>query len=161
MRTDFPLHILIVIIGILLIITILYLIKKSKIRKKLQPVLGILVVLSIGGLCYFFISKTAAHTELNISPGENLAAESAMPEGAVSEEKLENCIICKEDEIIIDNAVVDMEALEDYLDYRVENNIQVILVDDYSTAEFVNEIIDCLNEKGVRYVTKDETWLSE
>ena len=160
MRTDFPLHIVIVLIGIILIIAILYIMQKSRIRKKLQPILGILVVLTVGGLCYFFISKTDAHTEINISPGANLT-ESAITAGAVSEQKLENCIICKEDEIIIDNAIVDMEALEDYLDYRVENNIQVILVDDYSTAGFVNEIIDYLNKKGVKYVTKDETWLSE
>ena len=84
-----------------------------------------------------------------------------MPQDAVSGEKLENCVICREDEIIIDNSIADMKALEDYLDYRVENNIQVVLVDDYSTAGFFNSIVDHLTEKGVIYIIKDESWFSE
>ncbi|MBQ7565466.1 MAG: hypothetical protein IJT16_15930 [Lachnospiraceae bacterium] len=160
METDFLADLFIVIIGLALIFAGIYIIKKSRIRKKLHPILELFIVLTVGGLCYFLISRKAAPTELNIASGKS-QAEDFMPQDAVSGEKLENCVICREDEIIIDNSIADMKALEDYLDYRVENNIQVVLVDDYSTAGFFNSIVDHLNEKGVKYIIKDETWFSE
>jgi len=59
----------------------------------------------------------------------------------------------------LENAIADQKALEKYLDYRVENNILVTIVDDYSTAAAFREIKAILEKKGVRYSIENEKWL--
>ena len=79
----------------------------------------------------------------------------------VIKESIDNCIILRDNQIWIDNQQVDMEAVDKYIDYRVENNIQLIIVDDYSLSSLHHEITELCEKKGVNYLTENETWLEQ
>lgn len=74
---------------------------------------------------------------------------------------VENCIIVRGSEIIIENMTADMVSAGRYIDYRVENNIELIVVDDYSVSSVYRGVIDMCKKKGVRYTAEDEKWLEQ
>ena len=71
----------------------------------------------------------------------------------------ENCIVLSGSEVLIENEKADNKALDSYLAYRIENNIPVTIVDDYSTVALIKDIIAICEKKGVRYIIENETWL--
>ena len=71
----------------------------------------------------------------------------------------ENCIVLSGSEVYVENEKADSAMIEKYIDYRVENNIQITIVDDYSTAALFREIKAICEKKGVRYIIEDEKWL--
>jgi len=71
----------------------------------------------------------------------------------------ENCIVLSGSEIFVENEKADTATLEKYIDYRVENNIPITLVDDYATLALVSEIKAICDKKGVRYSVENEEWL--
>ncbi|MCR5727605.1 MAG: hypothetical protein K6G24_09070 [Lachnospiraceae bacterium] len=81
--------------------------------------------------------------------------------GQSEEEKpvKENCIVLAGSEVFIENKKADAKTLENYIDYRVENNIPLTIVDDYSTAALFKEIKALCDKKGVRYSIENEKWL--
>ncbi len=78
---------------------------------------------------------------------------------AVVKEKIDNCIILREDQIWIDNDQVDIDQVENYIDWHVENNIEIIIVDDYSLSSLHHKITDLCDEKGVNYKNENEEWI--
>ena len=76
-------------------------------------------------------------------------------------ESTENCIILRNDEIWIDNQSVDWDTMEKYIDFHVENNIEISIIDDYSTAVLHHQITNLCDEKGVKYRTEDEKWIEQ
>ena len=71
----------------------------------------------------------------------------------------ENCIVLRGSEIYVGNEKSDEEAMKKYIDVRVENNIPITLVDDYSTVALFRKVKTICDEKGVRYSIEDEKWL--
>ena len=71
----------------------------------------------------------------------------------------ENCIVLSGSEVFIENKKADAKALETYIDYRVENDIPLTVVDDYSTAALFKEIKALCDKKGVKYSIENEKWL--
>ena len=151
---------LFIIIGVIIALFAVYAIMRSKIRKSLKPFASIIAIVTVAVLCSLIITKTHIDQEINIASSGDMT-ENELPREAIDEDKFSDCVIIREDEICINNDTADMEDLTKYLDYRVENNIQVILVDDYSSSEFFHSIIDYFEERGVNYIIKDETWLQE
>jgi len=95
------------------------------------------------------------------NPGNEKTAENS---GIEAEEDLpktvkENCIVISGSNVFIENEKADSAAIDKYIDYRVENNIQITIVDDYSTAALFREIKAICDAKGVRYSIEDEKWL--
>ena len=95
------------------------------------------------------------------NPGNEKTAENS---GIEAEEDLpktvkENCIVISVSNVFIENEKADSAAIDKYIDYRVENNIQRTIVDDYSTAALFREIKAICDAKGVRYSIEDEKWL--
>ncbi|MCQ2497133.1 MAG: hypothetical protein MJ131_11150 [Lachnospiraceae bacterium] len=74
---------------------------------------------------------------------------------------IENCIIVRGTDIIIENMQADIVSAGKYIDYRVENNIELTVVDDYSVSSVYRGIIDLCKKKGVRYTTENEAWLEK
>ena len=71
----------------------------------------------------------------------------------------ENCIVISGSFVYVENEKADSATLEKYIDYRVENNIQITIVDDYSTAALFREVKAICDKMGVRYVIENEEWL--
>ena len=71
----------------------------------------------------------------------------------------ENCIVLSGSDVYVENEKADSQTINKYIDYRVENNIQITIVDDYSTAALFREIKAICDSKGVRYIVENEKWL--
>ena len=82
-------------------------------------------------------------------------------EEEVITEKIDNCIILRDNNIWIDNEIVDADAVNAYIDERVVNNIEITIVDDYSMASLHHEITDLCKKKGVNFKTENEKWLEQ
>ncbi len=75
----------------------------------------------------------------------------------------ENSIVLCGDEIRIDDKVIeDMRFVEEYIDQRINENITIVIVDDYSYASLHHQITDLCKKKGanIRLVSHEE-WIKE
>ncbi len=72
----------------------------------------------------------------------------------------DHSIVIRYDVILIGDREVDMEAVEKYIDWHVENNTELVIVDDYSTAATHHKITKLCDEKGVKYRTENEEWIN-
>ena len=81
----------------------------------------------------------------------------------LSAEKLENCIELREDEIYINNELIeDMSVVESYISQRANDNVTIVIVDNYSFASLHHEITDLCHEKGANWKTISyEEWIEE
>ncbi len=70
----------------------------------------------------------------------------------------DHCIVLRNDVILIGDREADMSTVEKYIDWHVENNTELIIVDDYSTAALHHRISKLCDEKGVKYRTENEEW---
>ncbi len=102
------------------------------------------------------------------NPGSNGESKDDIIEASMDDnqdevitESTENCIILRNDEIWIDNQSVDWDTMEKYIDFHVENNIEISIIDDYSTAVLHHQITNLCDEKGVKYRTEDEKWIEQ
>ena len=94
------------------------------------------------------------------NPGNEQTSEIAGIEQEDAPKTLkENCIVLSGSEVYVENERADSATLEKYIDYRVENNIPITIVDDYSTAALFREIKAICDKKGVRYSIENEKWL--
>ncbi|MCR5205327.1 MAG: hypothetical protein K6E47_09740 [Lachnospiraceae bacterium] len=94
------------------------------------------------------------------NPGNEQTSEIAGIEQEDAPKTLkENCIVLSGSEVYVENEKADSATLEKYIDYRVENNIPITIVDDYSTAALFREIKAICDKKGVRYSIENEKWL--
>lgn len=94
------------------------------------------------------------------NPGNEQTSEIAGIEQEDAPKTLkENCIVLSGSDVYVENEKADSATLEKYIDYRVENNIPITIVDDYSTAALFREIKAICDKKGVRYSIENEKWL--
>ena len=128
---------------------------------------GILLILALAVLVFIIclIVYLFKDESSGGSPGAGNSGNQMQISEAESEviiiDNIENCIILRDDKVWIDNQIVDMDYVNEYIDYRVENNIQITIVDDYSLSSLHHEITDLCDNKGVNYITEDETWLEQ
>lgn len=118
-------------------------------------ILFIVILAVMGYLIYFLVTPKITGGET-----ENVLEEPSIgPEGSntdVFQEKIENCIILRNDQIWIDNVQVDMNYVEKYIDEHVESNTPLIILDDYSLASLHHQITELCDKKGVNYTKEDE-----
>ncbi len=74
---------------------------------------------------------------------------------------LEDCIIIRGKDIIINNLIADLNSLSDYIDERVENGTLLTIVDDYAVSSLYRSIIELCEEKGVKKEEQNEKWLEQ
>ena len=93
--------------------------------------------------------------------GDSITEEqlaSVAPSSAEGEVHMpKDCVILSNDEIWVEDRKIDMEALEEYIDKHVEENLPIRILDDYSSAAFWHRVIDLCTKKGVNYTTEDGT----
>ena len=153
--------VMIVVLGLLLIGLFLIILPSIKQYIRRMPK-GIFVLLFI--VVAFTIVYLVNYLVNNKTGGSPDYADGSDSEKKVSEQEetpiiRENCVVLRGNDIWVENEIADQKALEKYLDYRVENNILVTIVDDYSTAAVFREIKAILEKKGVRYSIENEKWL--
>ena len=122
---------------------------------------GIFVLLFLVIVCavvylvhYLFNGETGG-----ISGNEKAESASSQEEDENTKVIKENCIVLSGSEVYVENEKADTAAIEKYIDYRVENNIPVTIVDDYATLALMSEIKALCDKKGVRYSVENEEWL--
>ena len=111
-------------------------------------------------LIYFLVSPRYTGGEI----GNALEESSVEPEESNTDvvlEKIENCIILRNDQVWINNVQVDMDYVGKYIDEHVESNTQLIIVDDYSLASLHHQITALCDKKGVNYTEEDEEWIKQ
>ena len=128
----------------------------SRMPKGIFVLLFLVIVCVIIYLVYYLIGDPTGG-----NPGNDKQTAASSGETAIDEERpiKEDCIILSGSDVFIENKKADSETIEKYIDYRVENNRQITIVDDYSTAALIHEIKALCDEKGIRYVIEDEKWL--
>lgn len=65
-------------------------------------------------------------------------------------EKTDNCIFIENDHVYIDNKPVDLDYLNAYIDEKVDNNVEVLIVDDYALSSKYHEVVDLCKSKDLR-----------
>lgn len=120
----------------------------------------VLLFLAVAGtvvyLIYFLITDTTGGVNGNVS---NDTQTEVIAENDIPKTDKENCVVLFGADIYIENAKAEIAELEKYLDYRVNNNIPVTIVDDYATLALFNDVKAVCDKKGVRYSIEDEEWL--
>ena len=123
--------------------------------KGIFVLLFLVIIGAIVYLVYFLINDRTG----GISGNESTEHVRTAAEQEELEIKKENCVVLRGDEVWVENEQADSKTLDKYLDYRVENNITVTIVDDYSTVALFREIKAICEKKGVRISIEDEKWL--
>lgn len=96
------------------------------------------------------------------NPGNTqISQEAQNTEGVESTKVLDNYILLRQDQILINNELVDMERLEMFIDDHVLSNTAIVIVDDYSSSSLHHTITEMCDKKGVKYSNKDEKWLEQ
>lgn len=121
-------------------------------------ILFIVILAIMGYLIYFLASPKPAGGETGNAAEESLTEPE---ESDVILEKIENCIILRNDQIWIDNVQVDMDYVGKYIDEHVESNTPLTIVDDYSLASLHHQITELCDKKGVNYTKEDEEWIKK
>ena len=123
---------------------------------------GIFVLLFLVIICVIvYLVRYLIYGETGGLSGNESNSETEAVSGTEEKEKIikENCIVLSGSEIIIENEKADSKMLNSYLDYRVENNIMITIVDDYATSALFSEVKAVCDKKGIRYKIEDEKWL--
>ena len=125
---------------------------------------GIFIILLAGivglmGYLVFYLINSSQYGGVLADPASSVDIPD--PDEEIVAEKIDNCIILRNDEIWIDNQIVDVDFLKTYIDERVESNTEITVVDDYSLSSLHHEITSICNEKGVNYRNEDEKWLEQ
>lgn len=161
-----------IVILVVLAIVLLFLIKSfmpvfTKAISQMPKGIFILLMLVILGVMIYLISFIA-NDRTGGNPGNDGESNDDIIEASMDNdqdeiitESIENCIILRNDEIWINNQNVDWDTMEKYVDVHVENNIEISIIDDYSTAVLHHKITDLCGEKGVKYTIEDETWIEQ
>lgn len=120
----------------------------------------VLLFLAVAGtvvyLIYFLITDTTGG--INGNESNDMQTE-VIAENDIPQTNKENCVVLYGADIYIENTKAEITELEKYLDYRVNNNIPVTIVDDYATLALFNNVKAVCDKKGVRYSIEDEEWL--
>lgn len=121
---------------------------------------GIFVLLFLVIICaVVYLVHYLINGETGGIPGNETENSSSETEEEDTKTVKENCIVLSGSEVYVENEKADTAALEKYIDYRVENNIPITIVDDYATKALVDEIKALCDKKGVRYSIENEEWL--
>ncbi|MBR5179576.1 MAG: hypothetical protein IKW90_12370 [Lachnospiraceae bacterium] len=129
----------------------------SRMPKGIFVLLFIVIVGAIVYLTHYLITGATGGNPGNEKNSELAGIEKQEDDGPKTVK--ENCIVLSGSEVYVENEKADSATIEKYIDYRVENNIQLTIVDDYSTAALFREIKAICDKKGVRYSIEDEKWL--
>lgn len=132
----------------------------SRLPKGIFVIIFLFVIGFIVYLVYFLFNNEAKGGNPGID-GEVTEVQETVESEDIVKANVENCIILRDEQIWIDNMQVDMEYVNQYIDYRVENNIELTIVDDYSVSSLHHEITELCDKKGVNYITENETWLEQ
>ena len=154
--------VLLVILAVLLFLIIKILLPSIRIYISRMPK-GIFVLLFLViAVVIVYLVNYLIHDETGGIPGnENSSEAASLSKEEEEKERVikENCIVVSGSEVFIENEKADSDMLDSYLNYRLENNIMITLVDDYATSALFNEIKAICEEKGIRYKIENEKWL--
>lgn len=121
---------------------------------------GIFILLFLVIVCaVIYLVHYLFNGETGGIPGNENAQSADSQEDENTKVIKENCIILSGSEVFVENEKADTVTIEKYIDYRVENNIPVTIVDDYATLALMSEIKALCDKKGVRYSVENEEWL--
>ena len=127
----------------------------KQLPKSIFVVLFLVVISAMGYLVYHLVNSFQTGGEIGTASQET--AEPA-EEGRrdVTLEKMEDCIILRENQIWIENVQVGMPEVEKYIDEHVESNTRLTIIDDYALASLHHEITELCERKGVNYSNENE-----
>ncbi|MCR5823035.1 MAG: hypothetical protein K6G60_01235 [Lachnospiraceae bacterium] len=158
--------ILLVILALILILFIKAMVPAlTGFLKNLPKGIFILLFLVIVGMMIYLIWYLA---NSKVYGGQQQNADLQEQEEQQEEEQLkgndeiiqpDHCIVLRDDVILISDREADMDTVEKYIDWHVENNTEMVIVDDYSTAALHHRITKLCDEKGVNYRTENEEWI--
>jgi len=154
---------LVILIVILVALFRLLLPSVKKYIHRMPKGIFVLLFLTILGIAVYLVYFIAHDETGGLNGPENVAESDAEIQKTYDDGRpvtyKEHCVILWDDVILIENEKADRNTFEKYLDYRIENNITVTIVDDYASAAFLKEIKAVLEKKGARYIIEDEKWL--
>lgn len=134
----------------------------KEIMKRLPKGIFICLFLVVVGMMAFIIRGWIK----GITPGgiEELNTESAANNENEDEttivETYDNCIHVKEDQILVNNELVSDEKLDEYITDKAREGKEIVIVDNYSSYEVFEKVINKCEEKRVKHVEKDENWFN-
>ncbi len=151
----------VIILRVILVIVIFLLFRTFKPRvelwwKKSARVMRV-VFLAAAVVVFVLLGYLAAKTPI-IGLG-NADSGLLQTEGEAKDKLPADCIIIREDKVWIEGKQAKQEDLEHYINQRVENNITIRIVDDYSSADYFEGIVDLCRQKGAKYEIENESFL--
>lgn len=129
----------------------------SRMPKGIFVLLFLAVAVTVVYLVHYLITDATGGVPGNV--GEDSQAEVSSENNDIPKTDKENCVVLFGSDIYVENAKAEIAELENYLDYRVNNNIPVTIVDDYATLALFNNVKAICDKKGVRYSIENEEWL--
>lgn len=148
---------------ILLLVVVLFLLLRAffpALKKSLRdmPKWLLVVLIAMVAIALVLLIRSMAKS------GGALGGEERVTEDSVRREEenvYEDCIIVRADEVFINNAVRDTDAVRAYVRDRKKNHTMITIVDDYGLAGLYHEVVNICKEEGADFETKDETGLTE
>ncbi|MBO4373854.1 MAG: hypothetical protein J5829_01995 [Lachnospiraceae bacterium] len=159
-----PIAIIVLIILVLFLVILLRILIPAftNYLKNLPKGIFVLLVLAvIAAMVYlvvFLIKSNGTGGEIGNTP-EEVETQVEEEKNEVVLERIEDCIILRDDQIWINNVQVGMDFVEKYIDEHVVSNTHLTIVDDYSLASLHHEITALCDKKGVNYSNEDEKWI--
>ena len=151
-------------LALLVIMALLLLVCVKKLFPSAVKIIYIILICIICCFMVYLIWYLIGHVSFGGvgSPAQETEEQSSI-EIVISAERLENSIVLEEDKIVIDNEPVeDMSFVEAYIDQRANDNVTVVIVDNYALASLYHQIIEICDEKGANYKpVKYEEWIDE
>ncbi len=152
--------IILLVIFVYLLITIISSFKE--VMKRIPKGIFVILFFVVVGMMAFIIRGWIK----GIPPGGIEEASISGTEGDPDNEELtivetyDNCIHVKEDQILVNNELVSDEELDKYIIDKARDGEEIVIVDNYSSYESFEKVINKCEEKNVRHDEKDENWFN-
>ena len=117
----------------------------------------IFLFLVVVGLMIYLIYYIATYKDVHGNPGnpDTSSPETVESSSFSSPEQRDDVIVLRGDKIIINGTEVTLKEAEEFIDERVEGNIEITITDDYSLASLYHKISGMCIEKGAKFITED------
>ena len=155
--------IIIIALLIVLALALLYCIKKLFPSASVRWFYAILAVIICCFMAYLLWRWVRIPHGSVGSPSQETENQDITVYEEIPEEKLANAIVLRDEQILINNEVItDMNVVESFIDERVENNIEIVIVDDYSVSTLHHCITDICKNKGITpTLVRYDEWKNE
>ncbi len=151
-------------LALLVIMALLLLVCVKKLFPSAVKIIYIILICIICCFMVYLIWYLIGHVSFGSmgSPAQETEEQSSI-EITLTAEKLENSIVLEGDTILIDgNPIDDMNFVEEYIEQRANDDVTVVIVDNYSLASLHHQITEICREKGANpRLVYYEDWINE